>query len=272
MKRSYDCVVAVGCSYTAGSNIITDPKTDAAKLRASYILANELNIPEINLAKAGAGNQFITRTVYEWIKSNTKYSNPLFLIGTSGITRKEFQSVETDKYYDLHIFDFQWNKPKEFQNSLKRRATKVSTHLDTESFEKWLRVETEFMYNDSYEKERAKRLYELLTVYIESKGYNYVIFNSLYDVVGSLKDELNFVSFNMEEGQEYSMNDVAPTRNESQLHDCWYHYLRQQHGKKYDFNDTSTRSNVAPYGEYFCGGHPSPKANYELVQRIKKYI
>jgi hypothetical protein len=121
MKRSYDCVVAVGCSYTAGSNIITDPKTDADKLRASYILANELNIPEINLAKAGAGNQFITRTVYEWIKSNTKYSNPLFLIGTSGITRKEFQSVETDKYYDLHIFDFQWNKPKEFQKSLKYR-------------------------------------------------------------------------------------------------------------------------------------------------------
>ena len=166
MKKPYDCVVAVGCSYLAGSNILTDPKALASELKASYILAKELNIPEINLAKPGGGNQYITRTVYEWIKSNSKYSNPLFIIGTSGITRKEFQSMETDLYHDLHIFDFQWNKTEELQTSLKGRAAKVSTHLDTESFDKWLRVETEFMYNDSYEQERAKRLYELLTVYI----------------------------------------------------------------------------------------------------------
>lgn len=272
MKKTYDCVVAVGCSYVAGSNILTDSTENSNKLRASYILAEELNVPEINLAKPGGGNQYITRTTYEWIKNNKEYTNPLFLIGTSGITRKELQSVQTDLYVDLHIFDFQWNKPEEYSKMLTHRASKISTDLDHSEFDRWLKVETEFMYNDSYEQERAKRLYDLLTSYIVTKGYTYAIFNSLYDVLGSLKDELNFVSFNMEEGEKYAMNDTTSTKKNANLHDCWYHYLRQQHGKKYDFNDTSTRSNVEPFGEYFCGGHPSPKANYELAQRIKKYI
>jgi hypothetical protein len=277
MKKKYDCVVTVGCSFVAGSNILGANQEVDQTQRASAILAKELGVPEINLAKPGGGNQYIVRTAYDWVTNNIKYTNPLIIIGTSGTARKEFQSVETGRHYDLHIFDFQFSKPSEkrsenYEHALARRAEVISPHLTTEDFDRWLRVETEFMFNDTYELERANRNYNMLFEYIKSKGYTLVYFNSLMDVLGSLKDDVNFVSFNMEEGKEYNMNDFGSKQKQT-LNNCWYHYLRQQHSKKnYDFNDESSRSSTPPHGEFFCGSHPSSKANRHLVDLIKEKI
>ena len=102
--------------------------------------------------------------------------------------------------------------------------------------------------------------------FLKSKNIDYVVLNSLQDNIKNIKNKLNFLSFDIN-------NDIKLVDIEK-LEDCWYHKLRIDHylNVSNDFNDTSLRSGVPPFGRYFSKGHPSPGANEDLFKLILNYI
>ena len=85
MKR-YDVVVGVGCSFMNGDAILDkDGKAfkEADRIRPGRYLSKLLNCDEVNIAHTGSSNERIMREIYNWVESNTKYKNPLIMIGLS---------------------------------------------------------------------------------------------------------------------------------------------------------------------------------------------
>ena len=124
--KKYSHVLATGCSFTVGANILDkneDAVTTQKKYRVSSLVAKHLNIPEVNVARPGGSNESIVRKAFEWIEENPS-SNPLVLIGLSGLTRMEIWSEHDQLFYDIHPFDFPAAKPWESVVA-KKRAKKL---------------------------------------------------------------------------------------------------------------------------------------------------
>jgi hypothetical protein len=278
--KKYSHVLATGCSFTVGANILDkneDAVTTQKKYRVSSLVAKHLNIPEVNVARPGGSNESIIRKAFEWIEENPS-SNPLVLIGLSGLTRMEIWSEHDQLFYDIHPFDFPAAKPWESVVA-KKRAKKL---LGDESLNKelytWAKTYTQNFYNTEVEEKRLRRKIKLFDSYLKLKNIDYFIWNSIEDNLGELKNELPFISFGINSAEYGNESNLKYNVNDKQgefktPEDCWYHYIRKLHAEKYpDFNDTSKRSNYPPYGEYFCGGHPSPGSNKILFELIKNRL
>ena len=271
MKNSYDSILAVGCSFVVGANI-TDPLIPTLevqkKYRASSLVAKHLNVPEYNIARPGGSNESIIRKTYEWIENNPN-KKPLILLGLSGLTRMDIWSEHDKMFYDLHPFDFR-DKTPGTSDIAKKRAKKLlgDENLGNEIYT-YARTYTENFFNADIEVEKLQRTVIFLDAYIKSKNLNYLIWNSIEDNLGDIKKDLSFLSFNVKEKVDEVESERYFREYSNKPEDCWYQYLRQEHSKMYqDYNDSSKRSNKPPYGEYFCGSHPSPNANKHLANLI----
>lgn len=265
---SYDGIAVFGCSFMAGSNILDSKGKIDVTQRMSWFLSKELGVREFNNAWPGSGNTSIIRTTYEWLEKQNVCKNPLVVIGTSGISRKELYNSVTNVHWNNHMFD--WAESDDDPDKIERRRRALNEDISTEDFLAWVKVEQR-IFSLKYEYTAAERNYSLLTSYLNHNNIDYIIFNSLMDVLGKVKKQNNYLSFNIQsEGELYRSNDFASKdyRLESR-DDCWYHYLRDEHIKKFgEYNNNENRSSIPPHGEYFCGGHPSPEANKQLTQRI----
>jgi hypothetical protein len=86
-------LVVSGCSWTYCQGL-PDPKTQGWPAQ----LAKKLNVPVVNLAIPGAGNDTIHRRVYEYYFDDLpNYNKPLYIIGWSQPWRRE---AWCRKYYD----------------------------------------------------------------------------------------------------------------------------------------------------------------------------
>lgn len=269
----YDAIVAVGCSYINGSNILYEDDTFAGRdYRVSKILSNELNVPEINLSFPGGSNERIFREAYNWVIGNTTYKNPFFLIGLTGITRTSIFSVYRDAFFDVHIFDFPAKEKESYNTLLNERTEKLlGPDVDSKIFENWIEVSTKYMFDLNAAENILQREVMFLDSFLKMRGINYILFNSINDSIDPIKDKINYFSFNLKNLEvKHKNNDGL---NQVALHDCWYHYLRERHTEVCeDFNDYAYRSSKPEWGKWFCGGHPSPGANRDLADKLLKLL
>lgn len=92
-------LVVNGCSFTYG-NGLDNPTKDAWPA----IVSKNLNLPIVNLAREGIGNDAIHRRTYEYFYEDLKNkNNPLYIICFSAITRKEFWSEYLHMYRGIHV-------------------------------------------------------------------------------------------------------------------------------------------------------------------------
>lgn len=266
----YDCVYSVGCSFSVGANIMDkNNKFAGKKLQYAQLVADELGVPCFNQGKPGAGNHYIIRTLYNFISSNIIYKNPLILIATSGLSRKEILSVENSIFSDHHIFDFDINN-KDCPN-YEHRALKISDTVNTDDYRNWINFEQRYIYDHENEKLKAQREYDMACALVTLKGYDYLIWNSLMDVVNSGIHGNNFLSYDIDTqgtGRKYTHNDTRQTVWSTEPDNCWYHYLYNENYKEYGNFNIENRSSMPPWGKYFSGGHPSPDANRVQKDRI----
>lgn len=270
--KEYDGVISVGCSYSIGANICDTNKISTKdKYTYTKLVADEFGIPFINLGKPGAGNQYIIRTLYDFLSTNTTFSNPLVLIATSGLSRWEYKKLDLkDKFFDHHIFDFHLNN--DDCPNYTNRAKKLHDDTPVDEYRQWVKFTQRYIYDQENEKNKAEQDYHMISIYLKYLGFDYVIFNSLMNVVSSRNHGDNYLSFKPEEVvtktvEGYAYNDARQHFIE-EPDDCWYHNLFYRHNIEYGDFDPINRSSVPPHGKFFCGGHPSPAANLE----IKKYI
>ena len=113
------------------------------------------------------------------------------------------------------------------------------------------------IYNQEQEDSKLQRNVMMLHYYLKGNNIDYYIFNSLEDSLGDIKDKINYISFKKPEI------------------DSWYRYLRyeMQEVDNNNFKDSvKYRSPKPPYGRQFCNGHPSPRAQEKLAERIYKEL
>ena len=259
----YDCIASFGCSFIYGS-AIEDKENNflGPKYRASKLLADHFGVPEVCYAEPGMGNESIFRSIYKFFKE-TKYENPFIFIGLSGITRKEIYSMSEERFYDLHLFQ-NWDKHDFEVTNITNKLFKKNT--DVIEFKSYVKTWEKYFFHLESEQEKLEWQMLFLDGFLKSKNINYVVFNSLQDNIKNIKNQVKYLSFDV--NNDIKFNDI------SKVEDCWYHKLRVDHylNISKDFNDTTPRSGIHPFGRYFCNGHPSPGANEDLLKLILTYI
>ena len=92
-------IVTNGCSFTYGAEL-EDPVNQAWPA----IVAKKLNVPIVNIARPSIGNDAICRRTYEYFYEDLKNdNNPLYIIGFSAVTRKEYWNEKNKRYDGIHI-------------------------------------------------------------------------------------------------------------------------------------------------------------------------
>tara|TARA_R100000231_G_scaffold139540_1_gene121165 strand:- start:483 stop:1178 length:696 start_codon:yes stop_codon:yes gene_type:complete len=138
-------LITNGCSFTYG-----DELSRRNHEAFPYLLALKHNIPVNNLAYNGKSNEAIVRTTLEFmLDSDLSKIDPIFIIGWSGIARKEFYS------------DGKWSKITPTQVAVNKLA------------------EVHYMYLQSNKQDNLEFFNHtlLLQLLFESKNYQYFFFN-----------------------------------------------------------------------------------------------
>lgn len=249
----YKQIIATGCSFVEGCNILDSNKEWIGnQYRLSKILADRFDAKEINVAVPGAGNLYIVDSVVNTLESLPNKQKTLVLIGLSGISRITVYNNSLQDRRDLHLFDILTNKDR-----LSSRA-KIMTGQEgmEESFYNYVDFHARYFFNIQYEERKLQNSIKMLAGYLDNLNVDYVIFNSIGDHLGEMKRRINFLSF-----------------DNMLKEDTWAEYLKSTHrssfGKKHD---QELRRNTPPYGEFFCGSHPSPKANIVLADKICQFL
>lgn len=270
----FDVIVTAGCSFTVGANINNaDKKWVGKPYTFTELLGKRLNLPTVNLGKPGGSNDRIVRKINDWILSNQQYQYPLFLIGLSGITRFEYWSHTENSYYDIHLFDWadDYGDLEEYQKQLKTRLPRMLyPEADVSILKNWIKA-SQFMFNIGARRKQLASWIYMLNSHIKVNSGTAIFFNSLFDDLVGVKDKVNFLSFPIEDKKLKVIDNDYRARHTT-LTDSWYHYLRQLHNAKYGDFESGSRSSVPPYGDYFCGGHPSPGGNIVIADLLEEKI
>lgn len=279
MNKDFTCILAAGCSFVAGSNIMDENKKHIGmQFIFSKLVSDYYKVPHYNIAEPGSGNERILLSIHDWIKKNPD-KKPLILIGLSGISRITYPVAGWDGTFDrnnlkdLHIFDYESSKDSEgYKTAVAKRL--AGEDVDVEEFAKWNRFTAEYMFDLKYEQMKLNRNIEMTVGYFDSKDIPYIIFNSVEDnLYTSTKENINYYSFPKVEGVEYRHERADMMNYSASLEDDWTHYLRSEFVKENGTGDLpELRSGVPPYGKWLCGGHPSPYANELLAKDLIKII
>ena len=112
-KLEVSHIVTVGCSWTYCQGL-----PDILNQGWPALVARELNIPLVNLAVPGSGNDGIHRRTYEYIYENLPTgSKPLVIIGWSQYWRREGwynHGVNNSQYNDYQGILLPKNKPSDY--------------------------------------------------------------------------------------------------------------------------------------------------------------
>lgn len=261
----YDCILAVGCSFVHGSAIEDENGRPAnGQYRFSKILSDKLNLPEVNLARAGGSNERIFRKIYEFFTLCKDYKNPLIIIGLTGLSRTQIYSNASERYWDNHILDQFGQSEEGVKDLMSKRADKFwGDKSKWKELTDWTEKYVRYFYNPDIAKDKLQREVTFLDGYLKSKNIDYFIFNSLSNDIDEIKSKLPYISFNIDK-------DAKVNKDIPQLEDCWYHHLRVRHYNEVsvNFDDYSFRSSTPPHGKFFCSGHPSSYAHEELADII----
>jgi hypothetical protein len=272
--KNYDIVVGVGCSFMNG-DAICDKNGNALKSphrsRPAIFLSEKLNCNEVNLAATGSSNDGMFRRIYNWVEETSevraettaetfnKNKKTLMIIGLSGTARYPFWNRWRKQWYDL--------QPASIDAYDDTALTKVNKDItnglgDVNELRNWQKYYIKWIYNQEQEDSKLQRNVMMLHYYLKAHNIDYYIFNSLEDSLGDIKDKINYISFEVPYNKKFN-------------EDSWFNYL-QYEMEVIDGNDSAhdehLRSPKPPYGRHFCNGHPSPRAQEKLVERIYKEL
>lgn len=276
----YDCIVALGCSFIAGSNIVHSDGTFAGdKYRASKLLSQHFECEEINLAHPGYGNESIIGSGYDWIRNNKQFKNPLFIVATSGLSRERIWSNYTKKYWDLHLFDFPEKPSSKFNEILNYRAEKITgPESNFQLLESYVEIKTKYMFDFEQERKKLCQNIILFDSFLSKHNYKRIFFNSLTNDISKITDEINYMSFNIDNEKDTPLrrDDIGVHyKHKPEAEDCWFHSIWKEINLSGQFDqhkiDNTLKTNKPPYGVYLCGGHPSPYSNQILAKKIIEY-
>jgi len=263
MFKEYDFVIGAGCSYVDGYEIrYEDGSLASEEFRVAKILSEKLCCDTENIAKRGASNERIIRSIYNWVESNETYKNPLLVIGLTGTARYSAWNHISENWIDLHPEHINYVENK--SDIIFQLTSGMGKPKDLKF---WLTYYYKWIYSDEKESQTLQRNIIFLHHYLKYNNCDYVLFNSLQDSLEDIKSRINYLSFN---------EDYTPSKKDK-IHsgDCWNEYLRWQmenvDGEEYKEQE-KYRSFIPPYGKRFCGGHPSPNAHKELAERIYRRL
>jgi|TARA_R110000824_G_scaffold98351_10_gene234707 hypothetical protein len=254
--KNYDTIVGVGCSFMNG-DAISDKDgvalTPLHKMRPAIFLSEKLNCNEVNLAATGSSNDGMFRRIYNWVEDN-KNKKTLMIIGLSGTARYPIWNRWRNRWFEIH--------PAHINSYDDTALTKVNKDItnglgEVNELRNWQKYYIKWIYNQEQEDSKLQRNVMMLHYYLKGNNIDYYIFNSLEDSLGDIKDKINYISFKKPEI------------------DSWYRYLRyeMQEVDNNNFRESDKyRSPKPPYGRQFCNGHPSPRAQEKLAERIYKEL
>ena len=266
--KKYDNIISTGCSFVLGANIQdSNDNWVGEKYRFSKLLSDHYSAKEYNDSVPGSGNERILNTIFNTYQELKSQKN-LFIIGLSGITRELFFTNNREEYFDIHAHDLLDEEVR-----FKKLGTKLfGSDYDIEWIKKWRYLNLKYFYNYNEARTILQRNILFLDGFFKSRNIDYILFNSISDDIDEIKKDINYLSFDIKDGKSYPKTDHTKT-NSSKEDDTWYHYLRlRQEEINPDFNNKVYRSSKPEYGEWFCGGHPSPNANKDLADKLIKKI
>lgn len=250
--KKYKYLFVNGCSIAKGSRIHSEPGVWCGdKKRFSKLLSDKLECEEINIARAGCSNDRIIRTTFDWVENNQdKLNNTLCIIGLTELSRMELWDNTGNDYLQIMPNNLKGMlESEELYDAVGEHFSKLPKK---ENLMNYFNFYFKYIYNEVELKERLQRNVKLLLSFCKSKGLDDIIFfNSMGDHTDKLKQIKGYFSFD-------------------EKHDAWFDFLTEKHnvGKKgYD-----TKSNLPPYGRYFCGSHPSPKQHKKLSDKLYNFI
>ena len=261
---NYDVVVNFGCSFMNGDrpryiNHLGQETNLGEDIVASKLLSQELDCDYVHLSKTGGANDTIIRRLYRWVESNTKYKNPLIIIGLSETSRFSMWSERDKRFWNLHphhIARGSYNE-KELYNLNQKVTGGVE---QPKKLREVVAYNMKWFYNDEVENTKLQQQIMMLHHYLKGNNCDYRLLNALHDSLGDIKDKINYITF---QDNEYKGTDT------------WYQYLlwQMEHIDNEQFEcevdgKQKYRNPFPPFGKRFCEGHPSPNANKELFERI----
>ena len=180
----------MGCSFVQGSELngqlfghLPQPKVEN---RFTDVLSEKTNIPFVNEAVGGAGNDKIIRKTFDFV-DESKGRSLLVILGLTEITRNELWSPKKNKYLKLN---FPHGRSM-FQN---KGLTKMEEYACWNSYRTYMKK----FYTESKWIEKLGRDLKMLESFIKQKNPNseLLLFSSLCRGVNHFEKKLNFVRFN----------------------------------------------------------------------------
>ena len=176
----------------------------------------------------------------------------------------------------MHIFDFPEKDKDDYNYIINHRTEKIcGPDSDPLLLEKYVEMRAKYMFNFEQERKKLSQNIILFNTFLSKYNYQSIFFSSICDDIDSIKNEINYLSFDIDINNDdlLRQQDIAPSENiKKSADDCWYHYIRKQMKKDgHHMDDRSLRSNVPPYGKHMCGGHPSPNSNQILANKLIEY-
>lgn len=244
--KQYDRILVNGCSFIAGGHL-GDFGIEYGNTHFLMSLQEKLNCKYKsdfwgngyhNIGEAAVSNDYICRTMVEWLIENPKrIENTLFIIGLTDLSRIEYYDVVGKRYSTFYPYEDTndyWNK-RLFSGTLSRKDGLTFTN----NFYK-------YTFDDT---KRADELYLKLFMiqdYIKSRGGELILFSSLCTEF-NYKDKFNYFDF--------------PNN-----HPNWIDWVYGKHGGSDRPKKISMDLHMAP-----CG-HPGPKSYIELSDLLYEYI
>jgi hypothetical protein len=141
-------IICSGDSFSSGYRL------DNPQLAWPYLLGNKLNIPTINLAHAGKGNEYIFNSIIDYFILNPDHKkDSLVICGISSINRVEFIDARTN--------------------------TTFTTLINNRDNDPLIKLFYEGYYDEKYYFIKFLRNLILTQNYLESNNIDYLFFNAL---------------------------------------------------------------------------------------------
>jgi len=207
--KKYKYLVATGCSFTKGDGMYKAKNSPdlvlinflerQRKNRFSKKLSEKLNCEEINIADAGASNDRIFRTLFDWLEENEeKVKDSLFVVGLTDSFRKDLYSLYKDKYIISSEIFQDIGSIAEDCNASKKEV------------EQWRNFELKYMIKESEIERQIIRDCVLFDSYITQRGSDIIFFNA-WRRSNVVHPKLKFVHFGGDKYKEYNWADFIRT-------------------------------------------------------------
>jgi len=177
--KKFDLLYANGCSFVQGSELnglaLGNRPYSKINNRFTEIISEKVNIPYINDAIGGSGNDKIIRRTYEFIKDKSS-KKVIVVLGLSGLDRYEIWSPIYDEYLKFNL--------SHYEDDSTPLMDMMGTYI-------------KYFHDKHNQIEKLHRELTMLQAYIKSVNNDneLIVFSSLCNGIEHFKDDFNYIMF-----------------------------------------------------------------------------